>query len=749
MTKRFFPIVIAMTFLTAMFSSVVRAADFNVLLGTWDLTVKATIAGESYEGHPLWRFTEASANAAIGVSSFSPDGSLLATWSNSKGQYRITHVGSSSDSAYYVSIIGNSMIGTIEGSYINNGTVGGTKICTICPPKVDMTYATSVTSSSANLNGYIKVYGLNTNCYFEYGTSTSYGWKTSTIIAEVSSSILGFGVFIDADIYGLSPNTTYHYRLVASNRDGSGYGTDKTFETTTTTIPTRPTVTTGSATLITSNSAILNGEVNPDGSSTEAYFEYGTTTSYGSATASEDIGPGSSSVTVSATISDLISETTYHYRLTAINSAGTSYGSDLTFTTSTTDFSAVYFPHIASDIGDWETEICVINTSDCQAISGVFKAYNDSGTHVSEDIAVTLAPYGRREITVGDEFTSPADIGYIVFESDYGAVAGYTKFYIEGHYRVAIPAVSDSEINTNDIYISHIASDENWGTGVSLLNTTSSPKTLTIEFDDGQTKTVSLTGNEHKVFTIKGLFDGQSQPEIQSGVIKDATGVIGLELFVNNPLNWMSGILLKDDTTISIYYPHTAIENGWGTGIVAYNPSDTPCDITITPYTAAGAALITTDVPIGSKGKYIGTVSSLGLPAGTAWLQIEATSPITGFELFARTKLLGGYTGVGITGTEGVFAKLEKDGATGIAFVNIENSSAVVTLTAYNDSGTVITTETIDLNAHEKVVDIPENIFTGDISNATYITYSSDKEVVGFQLNASSDGMMLDALPGM
>ncbi|MCK4534458.1 MAG: hypothetical protein KAT81_02935 [Syntrophobacterales bacterium] len=114
-----------------------------------------------------------------------------------------------------------------------------------------------------------------------------------------------------------------------------------------------------------------------------------------------------------------------------------------------------------------------------------------------------------------------------------------------------------------------------------------------------------------------------------------------------------------------------------------------------------------------------------------------------------RLCALGGYTGTVITGTEGVFAKLEKDGATGIAFVNIENSSATVTLTAYNDSGAVITTNVISLAAHEKVVNTEENIFTGDISNATYVTYSSNKEVVGFQLNASSDGMMLDTLLGM
>ena len=111
-------------------------------------------------------------------------------------------------------------------------------------------------------------------------------------------------------------------------------------------------------------------------------------------------------------------------------------------------------------------------------------------------------------------------------------------------------------------------------------------------------------------------------------------------------------------------------------------------------------------------------------------------------------KLLGGYTGVGISGTDGVFAKIDKDG-TGIAFVNIDSNSATVTMTAYDDSGSVIATETLSLTAHQKVVDLPSRLFAEDISTATYIAYSSSGNVVGFQLNVSSDGMMLDALPGM
>ena len=408
----------------------------------------------------------------------------------------------------------------------------------------------------------------------------------------------------------------------------------------------------------------------------------------------------------------------------------------------------LYFPHIASN-ATWETEICVINSSDSQTLNGTFKAYDNAGGYVSGIGAVTLAPHGRREITIGDEFANPADIGYIVFESDSSAVVGYTKFYVDGHYRVAVPAVSDSEINAGDIYISHIASNAIWGTGINLLNTTSSPKTLTIEFDNGAIKTKTLAANEHSAFMIRHLFGGQSQPDIHCAIIKDAGGIIGQELFTSGVWNIMSGILLNGDTATTIYYPHTASENGWGTGIQAYNPSDTDCDITITPYTEAGDQLPPVYDTISGKEQYADLVSRIGVPLDTAWLKMDAASPITGFELFANTNMLAGYTGVGITGTEGIFAKLEKNGATGTAFVNIENSSATVTLTAYDDSGAVIATETINLNAYEKAGGFAEAIFTGDISNATYITYSSDREVVGSQINASSDGMMLDGLPGM
>ena len=414
--------------------------------------------------------------------------------------------------------------------------------------------------------------------------------------------------------------------------------------------------------------------------------------------------------------------------------------------------SPLYFPHIDTSF-PWQTEIAIINTGD-QTVTGTLRGLSDEGQLVGTTKAVTLSAHGRRQITVASEFTNHTDIGYIIFDTDSAAVQGYTKLYQAGIYRAAIPAVK--EVNTSDIYISHIDISAQWRTDVSLLNTTSATKALTITFNNGLSVPYTLNANQSKTFNIaQEFFNNQPRPDIQSAVITNASGVIGLELFGSTvDGNRMDGILLTDKTTATLYYPHVD-NNGWWTGIVAYNPSNLASTITITPYTVDGSPLSSTSPPpIAGKGKYVGTVTALGLPSQTAWFKIISTRPITGFELFGTTdnNQLAAYADVGGTGAKsGVFAKIEKNGGwTGIAFVNTEVSPASVTLTAYNDTGTAVATQMLPVGGYAKVVKLAEAIFSpASISSATYIAYSSNRNVIGFQLNGSSDGMMLDALPGL
>jgi hypothetical protein len=95
-----------------------------------------------------------------------------------------------------------------------------------------------------------------------------------------------------------------------------------------------PEANTGMASPVYATSAVLNGTVSPNGLTTTYYFEYGATTAYGLVTASWTTDADAS---VSATISGFSADTTYHYRLVATNSSGTSYGPDRSFQTASTD----------------------------------------------------------------------------------------------------------------------------------------------------------------------------------------------------------------------------------------------------------------------------------------------------------------------------------------------------------------------------------------------------------------------------
>jgi len=137
----------------------------------------------------------------------------------------------------------------------------------------------------------------------------------------------------------LANGAAFYVAVQARNSYGtSGYSNIEHFVIDMAVTP--PTVTTGSPTSVTSSSATLTGTVNPNGAETTYYFQYGTTTSYGSTTTTTAAGSGTGSVSASATLTGLSSGTTYHYRLAAANSGGNTYGADNAF--ATTSSSSTY-----------------------------------------------------------------------------------------------------------------------------------------------------------------------------------------------------------------------------------------------------------------------------------------------------------------------------------------------------------------------------------------------------------------------
>jgi peptidoglycan hydrolase-like protein with peptidoglycan-binding domain len=181
--------------------------------------------------------------------------------------------------------------------------------------------ADATSSTSTLVTGVVNPNGATTTYYFEYGTSPNCGLTTPVTNVGVGTA----DVAVTTALTGLSPGDTYYYRLVAVNYLATVYGQSATFQTSA-----APSVTSGAASALSATSESLTGSVNPNGSATTYYFEYGTTSSFGETTTVTDAGGGVMSQSVNATISGLTPGATYDYALVATSVLGKSVGATLT-----------------------------------------------------------------------------------------------------------------------------------------------------------------------------------------------------------------------------------------------------------------------------------------------------------------------------------------------------------------------------------------------------------------------------------
>jgi hypothetical protein len=195
------------------------------------------------------------------------------------------------------------------------------------PPVAVTGLADTVTETAANLNGTVDPNGLVTTYHFEYGTSAAYGLSTPEDTAPEGTD----PVAVKAAIANLTRNTTYNYRLVATNAAGISRGANRTFRTDTG--PLAPTVSSTTSREVSSRTARLLTRVDPNGQATTVRFEYGRSTSFGAFTDSVSVGSGTSAVPVSLPVEGLRPNTRYYFRAVATNETGSTRSSNRTFRT--------------------------------------------------------------------------------------------------------------------------------------------------------------------------------------------------------------------------------------------------------------------------------------------------------------------------------------------------------------------------------------------------------------------------------
>ena len=197
-------------------------------------------------------------------------------------------------------------------------------------------------ATTASISGTIGTAGAGnvTNCKVEWGTTTAYSSPPKQCTPDAAGTPFSApSTAVTASFTGLNQESTYHYRISATNANGTTHGLDKTFTT-----HNVSDLSTDPATDITKTTATLNGSWTNPGGNVEYKFEWGPTTSYGSEATGSSTATGL--VKVSAPITGLLADTPdsngltpglYHFRITATGPAGTTVGADRTFLTDPPD----------------------------------------------------------------------------------------------------------------------------------------------------------------------------------------------------------------------------------------------------------------------------------------------------------------------------------------------------------------------------------------------------------------------------
>jgi len=318
-----------LTFTTSACAAV--APTVTTLAATAITTTTATLNGSiSANGASTTVTFDYGATTAYGTNVAAAQSPLAANASNASVTYALSGL-SCGQTYHFRANANNGVGGTINGGDASFSTAA----CAATPPTATTNAASSITTTSALLNGTVTANGASTTVVFNYGPTNAYGSSINATQSPLSSG--SNNAPVSAALSGLTCNTLYHFRVTANNGVGGTInGSDLTF--TTGACPgVPPTATTTAATSLAATGATVNGTVTANGAATTVNFDYGPTTAYGSnvAAAQSPLAAAANNAPVSAALSGLICNTTYHFRANANNgTGGTIHGADLTFTTS-------------------------------------------------------------------------------------------------------------------------------------------------------------------------------------------------------------------------------------------------------------------------------------------------------------------------------------------------------------------------------------------------------------------------------
>jgi uncharacterized protein (TIGR02145 family) len=320
--------------------------------------------------------------------------------------------GLSPTTVYYVRAYATNNLGTAYGNTVNFTTYG--------LPTVSTTNVTNVFSTSASTGGNVTSSGgLGVNARgIAYGTSSN-----PTVANNTTNDGSGTGTFLTF-LSGLNASTLYYARAYASNALGTSYGNQVSF---TTSSPTLATVNTNSVTSIGMNGAVVEGNIVSNGgvAVTMRGVAYGTMNNPTTSNSVVTAGGGTGVFAIS--LSGLTNVTAYNVRAYAINSVGTAYGNQISFST-------ISLPTV--------TTTTVSGILSTQATSGGNVTSSGGGSVTARGVA-----YGTSQNPTTLGLTTVNGSGTGVFTSSMAGLSPTTLYYVRAYATTSAGTAYGSQVS--------------------------------------------------------------------------------------------------------------------------------------------------------------------------------------------------------------------------------------------------------------------------------------------------------------
>lgn len=403
--------------------------------------------------------------------------------------------------------------------------------------------ATSITATTAVTGGNITADGgaavlTRGVCYAQTPSPTT----ANSIVTAVPAA--GIGTFT-SNLTGLTRAKTYYVRAYATNNSVTSYGNEQTF----TTLPLAPTLAaTTAATSVTANTAVSGGNVTDDGGSPiiERGICYGTTTNPTTAN-SKVIDPANTTGTFISNISGLATGTAYYVRAYAINSVGTSYGTQITFTT---------LPTVSS------TTAASAITATTATSGGVIAPFGTSYTVYTYGLAYSTTSNAPTPTRIAAGSYPP--VAGVTFTTNLTGLSGNTLYYIRAYAQIP-----------SGVYVY----------GPELSFTTTAPSAPVIASTTAITAITSVGANSGGSITSDG-----GSPITAKGVCWSTSPapVLGTGNFTSNGTGTTAySSIMSGLTQLTTYYVRAYATNAIGTG---YGPTDIVFTTCGTPIYTVGQA---------------------------------------------------------------------------------------------------------------------------------------------------------------